>query len=348
MDILVDGGSSYPSAVYYSMSGYTGPTDQMNLSVNGYSVFGNGKIEGVAIQRIVAFVNLAYVPQSRSIVVALGGSNCAAGGASSGLQNSNRRNCDDPLEEETETDCSEADCRTDRSSEQIAGANLLSPHIGAVPVVAENGFTDYVFAHAQAQTPNPEPWIGDPIYVFGSSDIPFTQFGIVDALPGGDDEFQIMFNGMTHTFHAGTEFIFTDFVPGGVQKFYVTGFDPAEMLDRTAAPTFRHAFKFAEEGVTYVAVGAIAPGNYDLTGNVDAADYELWKSTFGSTTDLRADGNQDGLINAADYTVWRDWLGVGATPSSGSGSLARVPEPTTMVLLAAGIALIGITTRRRR
>jgi hypothetical protein len=42
---------------------------------------------------------------------------------------------------------------------------------------------------------------------------------------------------------------------------------------------------------------------------VDEADYELWKMTFGSMSDLRADGNGDGTVNAADYTIWRNNLG---------------------------------------
>lgn len=41
----------------------------------------------------------------------------------------------------------------------------------------------------------------------------------------------------------------------------------------------------------------------------DIDDYLLWKFTYGSTTDLRADGNGDGVVDAADYLVWRNNLG---------------------------------------
>lgn len=52
------------------------------------------------------------------------------------------------------------------------------------------------------------------------------------------------------------------------------------------------------------------PGDYDGSGVVDTADYELWRSTFLTTgLQLPADGNGNGVVDAADYTVWRDNLG---------------------------------------
>jgi GH18 family chitinase len=70
------------------------------------------------------------------------------------------------------------------------------------------------------------------------------------------------------------------------------------------------------------------PGDFDGDGDVNAADYDFWRQTFGSQDQLDADGNGDGAIDAADYVMWRRHM------SSASGVLSAhaVPEPITFWL----------------
>jgi hypothetical protein len=88
-----------------------------------------------------------------------------------------------------------------------------------------------------------------------------------------------------------------------------------------------------EIGEAAALLDSAAPaGDYDADGDVDAADYVVWRNAFGAATILYgsgADGNGDGKVDAADYTVWRDNLGAG----SGAGSQAAAPEPSTAVML---------------
>jgi hypothetical protein len=91
------------------------------------------------------------------------------------------------------------------------------------------------------------------------------------------------------------------------------------------------------------------PGDYNGDHFVDAADYVLWRRTFGSRASLAADGNHDGVVTEADYTYWRQRFG-NPTAGSGSGSLfTSVPEPTTLLLLSvAGLVCPAMLRRRSR
>src|SRR4051812_32003978 len=92
---------------------------------------------------------------------------------------------------------------------------------------------------------------------------------------------------------------------------------------------------------------AAPPGDYDGDRDVDRADYNLWKSTFGTSRIFfgsGADGNLDGLVNAADYTVWRN-------SKSGINSIASgyaTPKPFTANLILVAAAMLTATRYRTR
>jgi hypothetical protein len=86
-------------------------------------------------------------------------------------------------------------------------------------------------------------------------------------------------------------------------------------------------------------------GDYNRNGVVDAADYVVWRNTFGLTSPLDADGNGNGSIDDGDYTVWR--MKFGNVIGAGSAlEASAIPEPCGAILLVIGTA--AFFSRRSR
>jgi hypothetical protein len=91
-------------------------------------------------------------------------------------------------------------------------------------------------------------------------------------------------------------------------------------------------------GELYRIVGPIigvAAGDYNRDGQVDAADYVVWRGASGENVPFYtvADGNGDGTVNQLDYDVWRRNFGR-TIPDVGSGAMSpAVPEATSLVLI---------------
>ncbi len=87
-------------------------------------------------------------------------------------------------------------------------------------------------------------------------------------------------------------------------------------------------------------------GDYNDDGVVDAADYTVWRDTLGSTSDLRANGDDAGtsagVIDEADYAVWKANFGTTAGAGSTPSLSAAVPEPASLVLLIGSLALLMV------
>ena len=83
----------------------------------------------------------------------------------------------------------------------------------------------------------------------------------------------------------------------------------------------------------------LQPATTTLTVSVDTEDYNLWRSTFGSTNRLAADGNSNGVIDAADYVVWRKNAG-----SADTAGATGVPEPSAVVIIA--VLVCAMAARR--
>lgn len=110
-------------------------------------------------------------------------------------------------------------------------------------------------------------------------------------------------------------------------------FSSLENLNGAPVPTLQLEFLFE------------APiGDFNVDGSVDAADYVLWRNTFGSTTDLAADADGNGEVGTEDYLIWKE--AYGSTIGEGLVSSATsVPEPGSMLLL---LGTLGMATKFRR
>jgi hypothetical protein len=73
------------------------------------------------------------------------------------------------------------------------------------------------------------------------------------------------------------------------------------------------------------------PGDFDENHRVDGADFLQWQRSFGSTTNLAADGSLNGAVDADDLAIWKANFGrTWPVPSA----VASLPEPAAASLLA--------------
>jgi hypothetical protein len=93
------------------------------------------------------------------------------------------------------------------------------------------------------------------------------------------------------------------------------------------------------------------PGDFNLDGAVDAADYVVWRKSLGSgTMYTQGDANFDGTTDANDLAVWRNNYGFVRQPlSPGSGaSVASVPEANALTLFVVAALLLPSAMMRWR
>ncbi|MCI0331693.1 MAG: hypothetical protein L0228_00530 [Planctomycetes bacterium] len=105
--------------------------------------------------------------------------------------------------------------------------------------------------------------------------------------------------------------------------------DDALPNDQRGAP-FNRVFDGNSDGGSRIDVGAYelqpegVPGDYNRDGDVNAADYVVWRKFLGTSVAppfSGADGDGDSSVDPGDYDVWQENFGE-ALPGSGGGGAA--------------------------
>ena len=91
-------------------------------------------------------------------------------------------------------------------------------------------------------------------------------------------------------------------------------------------------------------------GDFNLDGQVDTDDRNVWVAGFGTVTDssvssVSGDANGDGHVNGRDYLLWQANLGNSLSEPIVS---ATIPEPNTLLLLATAAAVFLTRTLAHR
>jgi hypothetical protein len=102
----------------------------------------------------------------------------------------------------------------------------------------------------------------------------------------------------------------------------------------------------------------VLSADFDADGDADGADFLIWQRGQGlatGATKAQGDANGDGAVNAADLTLLKSQIAFGAFSGPGkltfgyvkyvTGAVAAVPEPSAVILVGMGVALLCLTRR---
>ncbi len=104
---------------------------------------------------------------------------------------------------------------------------------------------------------------------------------------------------------------------------------PVQLADITLTELNAFLYTMPAYSVTTLVLSSDGlAGDFNGNGIVDAADFTVWRDTFGATGDgLAADANYDRVVDTRDYDIWVENFG-----AKDSGPNRSVPEPSSMLL----------------
>ena len=126
--------------------------------------------------------------------------------------------------------------------------------------------------------------------------------------------------------------------------------DVGRFRDSTAATTGLTLGCLDDTSLHQVKVMATYPGDFNLDGVVDSLDRSVWfAGAFIGTTWQQGDANYDGVVDGLDRDLMLAHIGLPAIAEmSAAAGVTPVPEPGTLALLVAGVAIALAYGRRRR
>lgn len=132
----------------------------------------------------------------------------------------------------------------------------------------------------------------------------------------------------------------------GAYGFFARLTSPNYQASEPFLVALNHSLSHEEYQLAAKAINAAAslPGDFNGDEAVDGADFLAWQRSFGSTTELAADGSLNGTIDADDLAIWkqnfgRTWPAVGAA--------IAIPEPATSLLFAWSILALAKTSGQK-
>jgi hypothetical protein len=171
-------------------------------------------------------------------------------------------------------------------------------------------------------------------YRYSVADNLFTHFILPAAMPGGDSSLQVELGGNIVPYAPGTLFDLTQYVPGGVSEFFLSGIDVEERLSVEEISPFVSGLQFAANGAADILItpaDVYVLADYNSDNVADAADYVVLRKLEAAE---------------AHFNLWSHDFGE-VFPGSSSSSTGTIPEPTSGLLSVFG-ACLTIAMRIRK
>jgi hypothetical protein len=135
-----------------------------------------------------------------------------------------------------------------------------------------------------------------------------------------------------------------------VNLFADAWFDLEQSIAEAELTSRGYAGQFLDDVLAAFGFSASLPGDFDVDGDVDGADFLDWQRQVGSAVPngTGADANGDGTVDGLDLAEWSENFGEVAASPAGSPAAASVPEPAALSLVAVAVAMVASFGRHRK